>query len=577
MAARGPVSQTWLPILLEVLSTVVFILTAWIAKSTHTPRVALAGFIIDSSSTLTLLSIFSGLLSTLLTIVLSCIFELIHWALTVREDGLSSIGLLGLSPTTGIMGSLTIIFTRRLRATDRLWPLLRVALTIAVWISGVVLFADTSMGMTYDGVFEYPVTAGVGSFNGSYVSRYIEYLRGLEPGYEHTVVPYSVQAIVFNLVTNPLHSVASRPVRVGACVQDECDSYLLPGGLITATPWPPLMEPSAPVIHIVDTPACQIDFRNSLSNGDAFSEQDCSVFGASTTLLGVRFCLAKSQIVQGSFIAGLYVCPGGARNGTCSQGSASVYPNITTTFSVFNRKASFVASRANMTILSVSSLNTPIQNPSLDLESYRAAIGWILDFNAAIIPPNTAVAANFWNGQTQLGNKYWSGELRQVFQSILAFPLRMFHANGIGNIDEDWGRMSDNLPREFYTNASIAIPHNRIIINTAMFSMFVVLQAVVHIFSWVVFAWLWMKRPSLPAITSYPLFNFAFQTKYKARGHAVAKGKQDYLSNGPVKANDGNVLSALQGGCHFLRADGERLNLLTNMGQQPIPEPDTAS
>jgi hypothetical protein len=81
-------------------------------------------FIIDSSLTLTLLSIFSGLLLTLFTIVLASVFELIHWALTVRQHGLSLVGLLGLSPTTGIMGSLTIIFNWRLRAVDKLWPFL---------------------------------------------------------------------------------------------------------------------------------------------------------------------------------------------------------------------------------------------------------------------------------------------------------------------------------------------------------------------------------------------------------------------------------------------------------------------
>jgi hypothetical protein len=43
----------------------------------------------------------------------------------VRHDGLSSLGLLGLSPTTGIMGSLAIIFTRQLRAVDRLRPFFR--------------------------------------------------------------------------------------------------------------------------------------------------------------------------------------------------------------------------------------------------------------------------------------------------------------------------------------------------------------------------------------------------------------------------------------------------------------------
>jgi hypothetical protein len=262
------------------------------------------------------------------------------------------------------------------------------------------------------------------------------------------------------------------------------------------------------------------------------------------------------------------VCPEGVRNGTCSQGSASFYPNITTTLSVFNRKASFVASRSNMTILSVTSTDTPIQNPSLDLDAYRAAIAWILDFNSAIIPAPTAIAAHFWNGQTQLTQTYWSAELKQIFQSILVFPLRMFHVNGVGNIDEDWGRISENLPPEFYTTASIAIPHDRIIINTAMFSIFVLLQGSVHLFIWAVLAWLWIKRPALPVITSYPLFNFAFKTKHKGRNCVSAKQEQISLPNGPLRADDKDVVAALQGARHFLRTDDERLSLLSNESRQ---------
>jgi uncharacterized membrane protein len=79
---------------------------------------------------------------------------------------------------------------------------------------------------------------------------------------------------------------------------------------------------------------------------------------------------------------------------------ASFYPNITMILSVLNRKASFVASRLNMSILSVMLTDTPVQNPSLDLNAYQAAIAWILDFNSAIIPAPTAIAAYLMNGQT---------------------------------------------------------------------------------------------------------------------------------------------------------------------------------
>jgi hypothetical protein len=43
---------------------------------------------------------------------------------------LASVALLGISPTTGILGCLRIIFSRRCRLSDRIWPFLRYLLLL---------------------------------------------------------------------------------------------------------------------------------------------------------------------------------------------------------------------------------------------------------------------------------------------------------------------------------------------------------------------------------------------------------------------------------------------------------------
>jgi hypothetical protein len=118
-------AQFWFPLFLELLAIAVFVLTAWTARTTHSTKATIAGWRISSASTLALLGIAQGVLSTILTAVLSFLFEVMQWALIRRKDGLASIALLGISPTTGILGCLKIIFSRRCKLSDRIWPLFR--------------------------------------------------------------------------------------------------------------------------------------------------------------------------------------------------------------------------------------------------------------------------------------------------------------------------------------------------------------------------------------------------------------------------------------------------------------------
>ncbi|RDW84017.1 uncharacterized protein DSM5745_04343 [Aspergillus mulundensis] len=109
--------------------------------------------------------------------------------------------------------------------------------------------ADTPVGIAYDPVFSYQVTAGLGRYNGSYVQS----LQGRKEIAPYTVVPYSLQAIVYNLVTISMHSAAGTP--------------------------PPTNYSSAPVIQIDDAPSVHFDFAPGL-RGRSFAAEDCTVFGA---------------------------------------------------------------------------------------------------------------------------------------------------------------------------------------------------------------------------------------------------------------------------------------------------------
>jgi hypothetical protein len=95
-------------------------------------------------------------------------------------------------------------------------------------------------------------------------------------------------------------SIAFDPVN---CDRNTCNSFLLTGGLVVTTPWPPTNYTEHPIITIQRAPAVQIEFTDNISEGDEFTDDDCSLFDGEGVLIAIKVCVARSQIAQGSFIS----------------------------------------------------------------------------------------------------------------------------------------------------------------------------------------------------------------------------------------------------------------------------------
>jgi hypothetical protein len=115
-------------------------------------------------------------------------------------------------------------------------------------------------------------------------------------------VSYGALALAFGLVRDPEMAIEVPPIN---CTTDQCESYLFPGSLGMATPWPPTDHADSPVVQINSSPASQIEFRKGIAEGDGFFASDCAVYGSEEYLVGVSFCLAQSQVLLGSYIAGM--------------------------------------------------------------------------------------------------------------------------------------------------------------------------------------------------------------------------------------------------------------------------------
>ena len=148
------------------------------------------------------------------------------------------------------------------------------------------------MATVYDPFLTFNATAGAGSFNGTFVRAVLDSVNG--------TITYQALAYASNFLTNNQFSIMASPVSCSG----GCDSYIFPGALWSLNPAPPDDSPPDAIVKIHSSPAVQMDFVKDLTDGDTFSEQDCTVYGDNSSKIWIKFCLAKSEVYHGSIIAG---------------------------------------------------------------------------------------------------------------------------------------------------------------------------------------------------------------------------------------------------------------------------------
>jgi hypothetical protein len=225
---------------------------------------------------------------------------------------------------------------------------------------------------------------------------------------------------------------------------------------------------------------------------------------------------------------GIFVCPKGSVDDQC-VGDGPL-PNITTTFAVYHRKSSIVTSRSNFSILAVTDVMDAEIDPELDMNGFKQALNWMLDFDKAGIPSVSSIVGIFWGGQEQLSNTYWEPELIATFESILAYPIWFFNWNNFGNVNLSARVMSANLPKEFYTAATLTRPYTKIELSRPFVIAFLLLECIVLLSVVASLVWLCIGTKAFPKLTSFPIMNFLLKARHNINTRSIKfweKGNDD--------------------------------------------------
>jgi hypothetical protein len=231
---------------------------------------------------------------------------------------------------------------------------------------------------------------------------------------------------------------------------------------------------------------------------------------------------------------------------------------------LFARQAAVTCARSNNSIISVSDLLLPSLSPAINISDLQMGLGWLLNYTAAGLPPESSIAFLFWNHNAVQSEHDWAVDAYKTLQSILAFTTWFFTENNFGNPQMANPNASFNaqeeeyfLPIQFHTTASTAKQSTRFIIEKRMFAVYVVFQALPLLFCWIVLLWRISGCLSKVETFSFPILDFLFKAEgwerlqKKGDEENVASGerkfqKTDGTSLHLEKAGDGVLLEKLR-------------------------------
>lgn len=332
----------------------------------------------------------------------------------------------------------------------------------------------------------FPVAAGVGEFNPSFVSSDTSLITG---------VLFATDFSRF--LSDPLVSHPTAAVNPGSCsndgtrAADRVSSYFLSGGLKSISPWPSLKDtlPGSPLYTVSRSSGYQFDFSAIDPAARFDGTKDCNMYGEAST--AVQFCLAVSNdsLLNMSELCGVRVtidrdadflewnnCPLeiGSNSSCLTDASWLSSTGFTASMRPYRRTATVHYYRYNFTIHSIENLGSAQlvkldpQDLFLVYNSTFTSSGNFGDFGdfGDSLPGSPFIAyLNTYMGLSQTSSQSTSIALLSL-RNLAVLPLYYFQANYLNPaLDLSPNAPAGGLPDELYTTASFTDPSYRLVVN----------------------------------------------------------------------------------------------------------------
>ncbi|KAF6800319.1 hypothetical protein CSOJ01_12205 [Colletotrichum sojae] len=512
-------------------------------------------FVASQSNSLLILRIMTELCAIIIAAIVVVVVEDLQWALASRPGGVSLLHFVGLDSGTGVWGLLRLLMTADWR--HKYSSLFRLLVLCSIPLPGVLLMSAITYEMVSFPEMTYPVSAGVGPFNASYI-----YDIG-----NTTATALLVQMGSPAWSDRDSFSLDPLGQGVGKCTGSNgkwapCDSsYLLTGGVVSIAPQLDDLKrcPEATTYVVPKTRVVHLEYGQVNDLAKLRSTGKCFLLGSANA---ASYWCAGVGPNKGLLFGSAY-CPISLQlKSACLTDTSWTNPlQLSSSLFVYYRHATVTYDRGNFSILAVTDMTPPVQD-IVSLEDYMLSLSAVVPgfnaSNAATNGDNSALAIYAVTALPINESEVAKKQSLKAIRKAMSVPFSYFHSNYFSKGPSIWELKTprEGLDADMYTELSISVLSHQVVAGKVSRYLFVLISGTILLLSAGIIVATSRVCGKRPQRCGYPTLDFAAVCAVKG-GMNPSDRRGGWGSGREEEANTSHTT-----GLH---------RSLTQLGQKPEP------
>lgn len=159
----------WWTLCLLLLALTMVILAGFYSTGSATALMRDKFFTTSSANAILILRVLTEACAIIMAALVVVVVEDLQWALASRPEGVSLLHFVGMDSGTGVWGLMRLLATADWK--QKYSSLFRLMVICTIPLPGIILMGDIAIELIFFPQETYPVSAGIGIFNASYISH----------------------------------------------------------------------------------------------------------------------------------------------------------------------------------------------------------------------------------------------------------------------------------------------------------------------------------------------------------------------------------------------------------------------
>ncbi|POS76382.1 hypothetical protein DHEL01_v205226 [Diaporthe helianthi] len=465
----------WWTLCLLLLALLMVILAGVYSTGSATALMRVKFFTTSSANAILILRVLTELCALTMAALVLVVMEDLQWALASRPEGVSLLHFVGMDSGTGVWGLLRLLATADWK--EKYSSLFRLLVICTIPLPGIILMGDIAIELVFFPQETYPVSAGIGDFNASYISL-IDSVASTALLVQMGTPAWSDRDS-FNIDPlgpgDGLCTVSATDRRWAPCAE----SHLLTGGIVSISPQHDDLSrfPESTAYVVPKTRVLHLEYGDVHDVEGLYDNGNCYLVG--TAAAASYWCTAVGPSKE--LLFGSSYCPLSIQaKAACLEDNSWWSPLVmVSSLIVYDRYATVNYDRGNFSILSVTHLTKPVQK-NVKLEDFMLALSAVVpgfepsattnsnstipNSKSTMKGDNSALAVYAVTALPINDNEVAKMLSLMAIRKAMSVPFNYFHENyfsrpSIFELNGPRQRLNEDM----YTNLSLAIRSHQVI------------------------------------------------------------------------------------------------------------------